>query len=367
MKFNITKENFLKPIQKLNSIICIHHGNPITNNILLYIQNNNAYLTSTNLELELIAKIHCNEIFNVGEILVSSKKILNIVRSFPNKSNIQVISENNIMQLQYKNIIFKLNACSTKNFPKFKTKQIIQKIYLNQNEFKNIIYNSHYAMAKHDIRHYLNGMNIEIYSGKIFAVATDGYRMAITYTSCINTNKRISIIIPYKTILELIKILEYKDNKIQVYMGNKIIQFYLEKYTLSSKLIDNQFPIYKNLLKTKFDKHIILNRETLKNALIRASILIHQKLQGVRIIIQKGLCTVCASNEHDETIQEEFKIDYNDTSSIELTMNINYILDVINIINQKEIEIFLNNTSSTIYIKYIADYNSYHLIMPLIL
>lgn len=366
MKFTIIKEKFLKPIQKLNSIISIHHENPITNNILLYIQDNCTYLISTNLELELIAKIHCNEIFGVGEILISGKKILNIVRSFPSGSKVQVISENNIIKLQYKDIIFQLNTCSTKHFPRFKINQVMQNIYLNQNEFKNIIYNSHYAMAKHDIRHYLNGMNIEIYSGKIFAVATDGYRMAITYTSCKNTDTHISIIIPYKTILELIKILKYQNNQIQIYIGNKIIQFHLNEYTISSKLIDNQFPIYKNLLKTQFDKQITLNREILKNALIRASILIHQKLQGVRIIIQKKLCTVYASNEYDETIQEAFPINYNDTS-IELTMNISYILDVINIINQKEINIFLNNTSSTIYIKYVADYNSYHLIMPLIL
>ncbi|WP_343128205.1 DNA polymerase III subunit beta [Buchnera aphidicola (Takecallis taiwana)] len=366
MKFTITKKNFLTPLQKLNSILFANHKNPITNNIFFYIHNKYTYLISTNLELEIIAKIHCSKIFNLGEILVSGKKILSIVRSFPSESEIHITAKNNIMTLQYKNIIFKLNTLHAKTFPRFKTEKITRNIYLNQYVFKNLIYNSHYAMAKQDVRHYLNGLNIEINSNKIFSVATDGYRMAITYTSYPNNTQSISIIIPYKTIIELIKLLESKNNEMQVYIGNKIIQFNLKQYTLSSKLIENQFPKYVNLIQKEFDKHIILDREKLKQALLRALIVINQKLHGVRIIIQKGLCIIQASNEHDETIQEEFQINYSD-EPIELTMNINYFLDVINIINQPNINIFLQNTSSIIYIKYKSDYNSYHIIMPLIL
>lgn len=365
MKFIITKKNFLKPIQKLNNILTTNSEHPIINNIMCCIEDNNTYLMSTNLELELIAKIHCDKIFSIGKILVSGKKILNIVRSFPNNSEIHITVRNNNMTLQYKKIYFLLNTLNAKHFPKFQTKKTTYNIEINQNKFKNMIYSTHYAMAKQDVRHYLNGMNIEVENNKIFAIATDGYRMALTYIKyCSNQN--ISIIIPYKTILELIKTLEHTDDTFIIHITKKSIQFSLKNYIISSKLIDNQFPKCKNLIIKKFDKTIILNKEKFKKSLTRASILIHQKLKGVRIIIHNGLCTVSASNEYDETIKEEFKINYFN-APIELTMNIHYILDVINIIESDMIHILLNDNSSAIYIK-CADLNHiYHIIMPLVL
>lgn len=365
MKFFIKKKDFLKPIQKLNNILLANYENPVINNIFFYIDKNNTYLMSTNLELELIAKIHCSKIFSFGSILVSGKKILNIVRSFPNNSEIQITVNNNSMTLQYQNIYFSLNTLNTKNFPKFQKKKIIYKITINQNIFKDMIYNTHYAMAKQDIRHYLNGMNIEIKKNKILAIATDGYRMAFSYIQY-KTQQNISIIIPYKTILELIKALDHADDPLNIHIGHKIVQFYLANYTISSKLIDNHFPNCSNLLVKNFDKIITINKDKLKNALTRASILIHHKLQGVRIILNNKLCTVSANNEHDETIKEEFPIDYFDTP-IELTVNINYILDVINTISNSTIHILLNHNSSAIYIKCTNSHNSYHIIMPLIL
>ncbi|QCI27024.1 DNA polymerase III subunit beta [Buchnera aphidicola] len=366
MKFTIKKTILLKSLQKLNSIIYINYKNEIINNILFHIEHNNTYLISTNLELELIAKINCIIIDQIGEIIVSAKKILNIIRSFPNNSEINIIVKNNIMKLQYHNIYFKLHVLNPKHFPRFQQKKNIDYILINQDKFKNIIYNTHYAMAKQDIRHYLNGMNIEINKGTILSVSTDGYRMAISKINYENIKKKISIIIPYKTILELIKILEEKNNKIKISFNKNSIKIYLEKYIISSKLIDNQFPNYKQFLKIIFQKNIIINRQKIKEALTRASILTNQKIPGVRIIITNGICTISANNEQDEIVKEKFKINYFHTP-IELTMNIHYILDVINIIDNDTIKILLNNENSSICIQDNKFNNSNHIIMPLIL
>ncbi|QCI25823.1 DNA polymerase III subunit beta [Buchnera aphidicola] len=366
MKFIIKKKFFLKTIQKLNNIICINTEHPITNNILCCIKDNITYLMSTNLELEIISKIHCSKVFSFGEILIPGKKILNIIRSFPQNAEINITINNNSMELQYQNIYFSLNIINAKNFPRFKRKEIIHNLTVNQKKFKNMIYNTHYAMAKQDIRHYLNGMNIKIKNNKILAIATDGYRMAFAYTKYNHAKTNISIIIPYKTILKLIQILEDTDDLFQIHIGKKIIQFNLGTDIISSKIIDQQYPNCKNFFIKKFDKIISIDKDKLKQALIRASILIHQKLQGVRITMKNGLCIVTSNNENDEKIKEKFQINYFDIP-IEITINIKYILDVIRTIQNSTIDILLTNNSSAIYIKCTNINNSYHIIMPLVL
>ncbi|CAL4041898.1 Beta sliding clamp [Buchnera aphidicola (Phyllaphis fagi)] len=367
MNFIIKRKNILKPLQKLNSLISINHENPNINNILFKIKNNYLFLISTNLEIELIVKVSCIKIYETEKISVSGKKILNIIRSFPVDSIIHIKIEKNNMKIICKNIYFLLSILSGMNFPKFKKEKKTFNIDISQKKFKDIIYNTQFAMAKQDVRHYLNGICLEINKNKISVIATDGYRISI---SSIMMTKFISsyhsVIIPRKTVIELIKLLNDVDLPFNLCIGNKIIQFYINEYIFSSKLIDNDFPDYKNLLIKNFDVEIKINRHKLKQALNRASILTHQKTQGVKLQFGHGECIVTAYNEQEEKIKEKFLVNYSD-KIIELTMNVHYILEVINVIKNDFIKILLNNSTSSIYIKDHQEFHSVYIIMPLIL
>lgn len=366
MKCVISKELLLNSVQKLNSIINITDTYPITENILFNINHSNPHLISTNLELELIKKINCIKIYTPGKIMVSGKKILQIVRSFPKNSEIKINIQNNMMQIKHQNIFFSLQAINNDNFPMFQQESNMQIYNFQQKTFRNIIYNTHFAMAKQDIRHYLNGMNIKIQKNKIVSITTDGYRMAISMIQYEHNQENISIIIPRKTILELIKILNNADTICKIFIGKKIIQFHIDDYIISSKMIENKFPNYQNLLVNHFDYNISISKNKLKKSLNRSLILTNNKLNGVSINISNGVCTIHAQNENDESIIEKFPVNYYDIS-IDLTINIYYLLDVISVIETELINFFIQKNNSTIYIKDTQLYHSFYIIMPLIL
>ncbi|WP_343182544.1 DNA polymerase III subunit beta [Buchnera aphidicola] len=367
MKFNITKENFLQPLQKLNSIISINHENPVMHHIYIHINSNQSYLMSTNLEIEFRIELNCNTIDQIGEILVSSKKILNIIRSFPKKANIKIIIQKEYIQLTFQKIFFSLRTLHTNNFPKFAQEKKKVFFYITQNEFKNIIYNTYFSMAKNDIRNYLNGINIKIKNQKILAIASDGYRMAISYVNIkYQPKKTISIIIPRKTILELIKILNNTNQMLKIIIHPKSILFIFQNYILTSKMIENKFPDYQQFLVKSFTKKIKVNREKLQQSLIRASIITNQTFQGVKITFKNTYCTVSTYNENEEQAKETFEV--NDIhNKIELTMNINYILDVIKTIKKENITFLIQENNSNIYIQYKNIFKAFYIIMPLIL
>ncbi|CAL4317592.1 DNA polymerase III subunit beta [Buchnera aphidicola] len=366
MKFIIKKNKLLKPLQKLNSIICINHEYPMTSNILLEFQENYIFLTSTNLELELTTKIKLLNHHNNYSIVISGKKIFNVIRSFPNDINLQITCNTNNIYIAYENIQFTLNTISANNFPKFSQEKNTTNITLPQEKIKNIIHHTAFSMAKQDIRHYLNGMYLEINKNKIFAIATDGYRMALCNTTIHENNIKISIIIPRKTIMELIKILQDCNTPLKICIGLKMVKFEINEYILFSKLIDNEFPDYKNLFLQEFQTILKINRKKLKTSLMRAAILTNRKFPGVKLYFHKEKCILSAKNENNEIIKETIQI-CNTNDPIELTMNIHYILDVINVLQNEFITIYLNNNISRIYIQNLEKYHSFYIIMPLII
>ncbi|MCW5197040.1 DNA polymerase III subunit beta [Buchnera aphidicola] len=368
MNLIIKRNNILKPLQKLNSLISVNHENININNVLFKFKKDCLFLISTNLEIELIVQIFCIKICKFESISVCSKKILHIVRSFPIDSEICFIICNKNMKIICKNIYFLLSVLPGKNFPKFKKKKFKNSIIISQKKFKDIIYNTQFSMAKQDVRHYLNGMYFEINQNKMFLVSTDGYRISVSSILIhdISPSLYYSIIIPRKTIMELTKLLNDINITLSINIGSGIIQFYINEYILSSKLIDNNFPDYKSLLIKNFDTKIQINRMELKQSLNRASILTHNKFPGVTLQISSEKCIVIACNEQDEQVKEELLINYFGPR-IELTMNIHYILEVINVVKNDFITILLNHSMSGIYIKDNQEFYSIYIIMPLIL
>ena len=366
MKFNIKKTLLLKPLQKLNNIITINHESPITNNIVLKLKKNSILLTSTNLEMELTTQIQLLGYDYDSEINIPGKKLLNIIRSFPDNININFTIKKNIIKITYENIYFELKISNNHHFPKFIQDQNSNHITLQQIKLKNIFYNTAFSMAKQDIRHYLNGIHLEISKNKICSVSTDGYRMSICYTKINYENKSSSIIIPRKTVIEVMKILENNEKNCIIYIGSKMVQFRINEYIISSKLIDNEFPNYKNFFIQDFHQQIKINKILLKTALTRASILTNQKFPGVKLSIKDKICIISSKNENNEIVREILTID-NINTTIELTMNINYFIDVINVIDDEFITIFLNKNISSIYIQHIRQYHSFYIIMPLII
>ncbi|CAL4317631.1 DNA polymerase III subunit beta [Buchnera aphidicola] len=366
MHFIIEKTILLKPLQKLNSLLSINIENPILNNILLKVQSKYLFLISTNLEIELVSKIPCQKNYKNGSITVPGKRLLNIIRSFPNDAMIEIKIQGNYIKIFYQNIFFIISISESKNFPKFKTEDNIIEIFVSQKKIRDIIHNTQFSMAKQDVRNYLNGLYLEIKKNKISAITTDGYRMSISTVKIEQSIQNHSMIIPRKTITELIKILKETDDTFKMKVGKKMLQIYTKEYIISSKLIDHDFPDYKSILIDNFDQTIIINRNKLQSALNRAYVLSSNKSKGVKLTFNNQICTVSFHNEYEEKIQERFRINYSN-KIIELTMNIHYIMEVINVIEENDIKILLNQSTNSIYIKNINEYYSTYIIMPLII
>lgn len=364
MKFIIEREKLIKPLQKVNNSISMRPILPILCNLLLKLENHTLSLIGTDLEIEIIANIKLKEIIKNGSITVPSRKFFDICRSFPNQSKITISLEKKYLIITSKKTRFSLSTLPSDDFPithKIKTKI---KFNISQNKLKNLIESTQFSMANQDVRYYLNGMLFETEKNKLRCVATDGHRLAIC---TLNTDQNIlkkSIIIPRKGIIELTRILENNEKNLKIIIGNNNIRIYFDNFIFTSKLIHARFPDYQQVLPKNPDKILVANYEKIKQAFLRASILSNEKFKGVRLYITKNKLTITANNQEQEESEEIIDVQY-DNEILEIGFNVNYILDVLNVLKSKKIYLLLTNSNSSIKIKEENNNSVFYIIMPM--
>jgi DNA polymerase-3 subunit beta len=220
-------------------------------------------------------------------------------------------------------------------------------------------------MAQQDVRYYLNGLMLEISSNYLRAVATDGHRLAYSEKE---TNADIAdikqVILPRKGVLELIRLLKDTDEKVKIVLGSNHLQVEFDQLRLTSKLIDGRFPDYNRVMPTDGDNIMIADREQLRQALMRASILSNEKYRGIRLILEKNLIKLQAQNPDHEEADIELEVDYSG-DDIEIGFNVNYMLDVLNVTNSEMVQTALRDSNSSFLLTYPDQSDSKYVIMPM--
>ncbi|WP_422667486.1 DNA polymerase III subunit beta [Buchnera aphidicola] len=364
MKFTIQNTILMKHLQKINRLLIKNISLPILENILFEINDGILSLTASNLEIELISNIIINTHYEPGKITISGRKILDICRNIPKYSNITMELKKNKMYINSNSISYILATLASDNFPKKKQFQCISEFFINSSILKNMITKTEFAMGKQDVRHYLNGMLFTKKNETLYSISTDGYRLALSNTTIQKKIIDFSIIIPRKGIIELSRLLNIESEPVHIIIGNNNIRLHIKKLIFTAQLIDGKYPDYNSVLLKKLDNPIIFDTFLLKESLSRVSILSHEKFHGIDIYIHNGKCKVMSYNQEEEIAEDTFKINYyND--KIEFSINVYYILDILNVIKNKNIILFVNLSQSSIQIIEENNTSSLYVIMLL--
>ncbi|CEI58843.1 DNA polymerase III subunit beta [Candidatus Portiera aleyrodidarum] len=381
MKFIISRENLIKPLNLLIGLITKQQTIPILSNILIKVYKKNFIkMISSNLEMELISNIYIKKkIKKIGSLTVSAIKLMYICKSLPDKTNIKFETINNKVFISTKNSKFILSTITSELFPKFDiNKKKNLKIKINKNILKNLIKLTYFSMAEEDIRYYLNGMLLEINKNTIISVATDGHRLALCSKYMMNNfyYGLKKIILPRKSILLLIRLLNENDEIIKITIGINFLKIKIKNFIFITKKINGQFPNYKEVIPTLYNNRILINKNELRLALIRSAIFSKEKNKNIIFKFLPKALYIKSINSEKEIVKEYLEINYNG-KKIEIGFNVDYLIDVLNVIENKYIYISLYNSKNSILIEPIIskkniinfnnEYKYKYIVMPIII
>lgn len=352
MKLNIQREALLKPLQLVIGVVERKQTLPILSNVLLKTLDNQLSITGTDLEVELIGQTALeHSVSELNQLTVPGRKLMDICRALPDNAPIELYRDKEKVVLRSGRSRFTLSTLPAEDFPNVEPQDSHLEFTIPQQQFRTLLQRTYFSMAQQDVRYYLNGLLLEVYSGKLRAVATDGHRLATTVTSVrTNTDHRLQIIIPRKGIIELLRLLEDTDKPATIVIGNNHIQVSSDEFTFTSKLVEGRFPDYERVIPKSGNKVIHLDRDLLKNALNRTAILCNEKFKGVRLELRTGLMRLLANNPEQEAAEEEINIDYN-SEDLDIGFNVSYLLDILNTINTPVVKLTFTDANNSVLIE----------------
>ena len=216
MNIEIDRDTLLDPLSNVAGIVERKLSLPILSNILLEGSQGNLRFTATDLEMQISLSVQ-TKLEDAFETTISARKILDITRALPEKSKLNIqINDTSVLVKALKSK-FNLQSLAAKDYPVMKKDEEESTfVKLKQKEFKNILKQVDFSMAQQDIRYYLNGLLFEVDNQKLNIVGTDGHRLSFTSIKLEKDFGKIQTIIPRKTILELVKLLEDGDDDIEI-------------------------------------------------------------------------------------------------------------------------------------------------------
>jgi len=366
MKLTATREQILLPLQGVIGVVERKQTMPILANVLIAAQGSGAgrlSFTGTDLEVELVASGEAT-VLQAGEITVPGRKLLEIIRALPDKTQVTLAVEGDKVKVSGGRSRFVLSSLPASEFPMVEEISAQQGLIVPQAELKKLIEKTHFSMAQQDVRYYLNGTLLETDASVLRAVATDGHRLAIAETALVEpATTPQQVIVPRKGILELQRILG-NEGEVQLSIGTNHVRATVGDVRFTSKLIDGKFPEYSRVIPANPTKIVTAARDTLRQSLHRTAILSNEKYRGVRLNLSTGVLAVQAHNPEQEEAEDSVEVSYQG-DEVEIGFNVTYLLDALSAVEGETVEIGLTDANSSCLIRSPATANVRYVVMPM--
>jgi len=365
MKFTISRDALLKPLNLVAGVVERRQTLPILANVLMVLDGDRLSLTGTDLEVELVGRVQLNSGGDAGEVTVPARKLVDICKSLPEGSNIEFSAQDSKVTVKSGRSRFTLATLPAREFPNVEDSIGTHQFTVKQGQLKRLIDRTGFAMAQQDVRYYLNGMLWEIKGKQMRVVATDGHRLALcTLPEKIDAGDDTQVILPRKGVLELARLLMEDDADIAIVIGSNHIRANTSDFTFTSKLVDGKFPDYQRVLPRSPDKILLGSRLELRQAFTRAAILSNEKYRGVRLKLTKNSLDIVANNPEQEEAEETVAVDYQG-DSLEVGFNVSYLLDVLGVLSGEQVKLSLSDPNSSALLEESDAGDSLYVVMPM--
>lgn len=368
MKILCRQENLKNGLNIVQNIIGKNLILPILNNILLETQHGRLKISSTNLEIGINCWV-AGKVEKEGKITIPAKPFTFFVNNLPNE-NIELEIKDDSLTVKCKNYktIFKgLSADEFPIIPKIENKSFCS---IASNILKNGLTQVVNITALTESRPEISGILFKFNKKNLKLVATDSFRLVEKNLYNLDSQEEKMIIIPQKTIQELIRILSEKEGDIKLVLNQNQILFDFDNIQLISRLIEGQYPNYEQFLPKDLKIQVILNREEFLN-IIRTASIFSGKTGIVKLTInpQKSLLEIFAQDpnlgENKSQIPAEISMTVKEKGKIEIDFNYKYLADGLSNLESKKIVFGVNDSSSPAIIKGVENNSYLYLVMPI--
>jgi DNA polymerase-3 subunit beta len=365
MKLSIEREELLRGLARLQAIVERRGTLPILANALIRAERDGVILAATDLEVAVLAR-HPAQVETPGGITLGAKKLFEIVRELEDPEVALRVEDGSRVVVQSGAARFSLLSISPEEYPTIPTADGIEFAEIESSLLAEMIDRTLYATSTDETRYNLNGVFMESESDRICFVATDGHRLARISKLVSNASSILAsgIIVPRKGMSEMRKLCDETDGRLELGLGDGFLVMRAADRLLSCRLIDGEFPNYRQILPKDHLHRLVISRERLANAVRRIALVAHERSRGFRFAMHDGQIELSASNpdlgEAKETLPTEYA-----GERFETGFSARYVLEALGALTAKEVILELGTELSPALLRPADSPDEIAIIMPM--
>lgn len=308
------QKELTKALSETQKAIGVKTSMDILKNFYIEAFDNSVKIVGYNLEIGISSIISAN-VIETGKLLIDAKLFSNIINKLPNEEITLQIDDKNL-KIECGKSKFSIKCSNAEDFPLMPTVDESKSITLNSKIFKQMVKETAFATSQDLTKPILTGELLKIKDNKLTLVAIDGYRLAVSETSFSSDIDDTSMIIPAKTLNEIVSLISNKE-EFTVGFNDSHIIFNIDGTTVVSRLLDGEFIDYNKLIKGEYTSIVTVNRKNLLNSIDRISLLCTEKNNLVKLNIRDNFIQLSSNTDAGNSTEEvsiELSGDYLDTA-----------------------------------------------------
>ena len=309
MKFSATKEKLLEGLQQVQNVVSTRTTLPILSNVLLQAKEGAVHLTTTDLDVGVRGSFEAN-VDKVGATTLPARRLFTIIRELPSNEIAIEVDGKNAASIRSGQSFFKILGLPEEEFPPLPKFENAKVVTMRQKDLHDGLRKTAYAISTDETRYVLNGVLFSFKENKLTLVATDGRRLAMLDIELeFPRSHETEIIVPTKAVTELQRLLK-DDGEVKISVGSGQIAFDLNNTFLVSKLIEGNYPNYKQVIPSEAKERVTLERETFLNSLRRVSLLASDKSNSIKLSFSKNNIEITANTPEVGEARESLPVAY---------------------------------------------------------
>ncbi|MGA1235346.1 MAG: DNA polymerase III subunit beta [Limisphaerales bacterium] len=348
MKLTVAKEQLLNGLQSVQNVVSSRTTLPILSNVLLRAGEGRLDLTATDLDVTISSAVAA-EVKKEGTITLPVKKLVSIVRELGEGDIDLEVDEKNGCKIKAGGSYYRMNGLAAEEFPPLPKFNESRSLTIAQETLKGMLRRTSFAVSTDETRYVLNGIFFSFKEHKFTMVATDGRRLALTDEDVDFGDSAVEFIVPTKAINELNRLLQ-AAGEVEVSVTENQASFEIKaegdlNTLVITKLVEGNYPNYRQVIPGEAGERIALVREELLQALRRAEIMTSEKSNSVKLAFTKNNLSITANTPDVGESRESLAVNYKG-NDIAIAFNPAYMMDPLKALDHDEVFLELTDELS---------------------
>lgn len=374
MKIRIKRTYFIEQLNDVLKAISPRTALPILNGIKLETTEDNLILTGSDSEISIEITIPTEvnnetvlEIESPGSVVLSARFFTDVIKKLSGDFVELDTNAQYLTHIRAGKSNFNLSGNDPNQYPLLPEVNNESSIIVSSSVLKTIINETNFAVSPSETRPVLTGVNWQFLDDEIKFTATDSHRLALRkLTDKPNSVEINNAIIPGKALGELNKIIDDKEDDVEVNFSQNQVLFKYGNMRFISRLLEGNYPDTSRLFPENYETKLTVNNSEFLQAIDRVSLLAREGgNNAIKMTIENGKVELSSNSPEIGNVEEDVNIEGLEGESLQISFNSKYMMDALRAVPDEEVAIEFFGTMKPFTIQSSNSYDVIQLILPI--